>query len=78
MPPESVADPAIDLDIYVYDPNGVQVASSTSGATNELVDILLPQDGTWSVFVHGWQTAGDLQQITTCTHGLYQPHLAAI
>ncbi len=58
MPPESVADPAIDLDIYVYDPNGVQVASSTSGATNELVDILLPQDGTWSVFVHGWQTAG--------------------
>jgi subtilisin family serine protease len=59
MPPESVADPdAIDLDIYVYDPNGVQVASSTSGGTDELVDILLPMDGTWSVYVHGWQTAG--------------------
>jgi subtilisin family serine protease len=59
MPPESVADPdAIDLDIFVYDPNGVQVASSTSGGTDELVDILLPQDGTWSVYVHGWQTAG--------------------
>jgi subtilisin family serine protease len=58
MPPESVADPAIDLDIFVYNPNGVQVASSTSGATNELVDIALPMDGTWSVYVHGWQTAG--------------------
>jgi hypothetical protein len=58
MPPESVADPAIDLDIFVYNPNGVQVASSTSGSTNELVDIALPMDGTWSVFVHGWQTAG--------------------
>jgi len=60
MPPESVADPAIDLDIFVYNPNGVQVASSTSGATNELIDITLPMDGTWSVYVHGWQTAGPL------------------
>ena len=58
IPPESVADPAIDLDIFVYNPNGVQVASSTSGATNELVDISAPMDGTWSVYVHGWQTAG--------------------
>jgi hypothetical protein len=23
-----------------------------------LVDILLPEDGTWGVYVHGWQTAG--------------------
>jgi hypothetical protein len=59
MPPESVSDPgAIDLDIYVYDPNGNQVASSTNGGTDELVDISLPDDGTWSVYVHGWQTAG--------------------
>jgi hypothetical protein len=59
MPPESVADPAaIDLDIFVYDPNGTQVATSTSGGTDELVDIELPMDGTWSVYVHGWQTAG--------------------
>lgn len=58
MPPESVADPAIDLDIFVYNPNGFQVASSTSGATNESIEISSPMDGTWSVFVHGWQTAG--------------------
>jgi hypothetical protein len=58
MPPEAVNDPAIDLDIFVYNPNGVQVASSTSGGTDELVDIALPMDGTWSVYVHGWQTVG--------------------
>ncbi len=58
MPPEAVSDPAIDLDIFVYDPNGVQVASSTNGGTDELIDIALPMDGTWSVYVHGWQTVG--------------------
>ncbi len=56
MPPDAVNDPDIDLDIFVYNPSGVQVASSTSGGTDELVDILLPADGTWSVYVHGWQT----------------------
>jgi hypothetical protein len=46
------------LDIFVYDPNGNFAASSTSGGTDELIDVLLPMDGTWSVYVHGWQTGG--------------------
>jgi hypothetical protein len=58
MPPDAVGDPAIDLDIFVYNPSGVQVASSTSGGTDEVIEILFPADGTWSVYVHGWQTAG--------------------
>ncbi len=59
LPPESVSDPdAIDLDIYLYDPNGVQVAASTSGGTDEGIDIMLPEDGNWTLYVHGWQTAG--------------------
>ena len=58
MPPESVDSPAIDLDIFVYNPSGQLVASSTSGGTDELVDVLLPIDGTWSVYVHGWNTDG--------------------
>ncbi|HSQ68504.1 MAG TPA: S8 family serine peptidase, partial [Steroidobacteraceae bacterium] len=57
MPPESTA-AGVDIDIFVFNPNGVQVASSTQSGTNELVDILLPMDGTWSVYVHGWNTAG--------------------
>jgi hypothetical protein len=57
MPPEATEADA-DLDIFVYDPKGVQVATSTSGGTNELIDIALPMDGTWSVYVHGWSTPG--------------------
>jgi len=47
-----------DLDIYVYDPDGNLAASSTSGGTDELIDIVLPADGVWSVYVHGWLTPG--------------------
>lgn len=57
LPPEAT-EPDADLDLYVYDPSGVLVASSTSGGTDELVDIALPTDGTWSVYVHGWSTPG--------------------
>jgi subtilisin family serine protease len=57
IPPEATEADA-DLDVFVFDPNGNRVASSTSGGTNELIDIVLPMDGTWSVFVHGWSTPG--------------------
>jgi hypothetical protein len=55
LPPEATEDGA-DLDIYVYNPSGQLVGSSTQGGTNELVDIVLPADGTWKVYVHGWYT----------------------
>lgn len=59
MPPDAVTDPdAIDLDLYLYDPNGDQVASSTNGGTDEQIDVSAPMDGTWTLYVHGWQTAG--------------------
>jgi subtilisin family serine protease len=57
MPPEATEADA-DLDIFVYNPSGQLVASSTAGGTNELVNITLPADGTWSVFVHGWAAPG--------------------
>jgi subtilisin family serine protease len=57
MPPEAT-EAGADLDIFVYDPNGNFAASSTSGGTNELIDLLLPMDGTWDVYVHGWLTPG--------------------
>jgi subtilisin family serine protease len=56
IPPEAVANPDIDLDMFVYDPDGNQVATSTNGGTDEQIDITLPEDGTWTVYVHGWQT----------------------
>jgi hypothetical protein len=57
MPPEATEADA-DLDIFVYNPLGQLAASSTAGGTNEQVDILLPMDGTWYVFVHGWSAPG--------------------
>lgn len=57
MPPEAT-EPNADLDIFVQDPSGAFVAQSTSGGTNELIDIPLPADGAWTVWVHGWSTPG--------------------
>ncbi len=57
IPPENTEADA-DLDVFVYDPNGELVASSTKGGTDELIDLTLPMDGTWQVYVHGWLTIG--------------------
>jgi hypothetical protein len=57
LPPEATEADA-DLDIFVYNPSGQLVASSMNGGTDEQVDVLLPANGTWSVYVHGWSTPG--------------------
>ena len=57
IPPQATESDA-DLNIYVYDPTGALVAQSTSGGTNELIDIPLPMDGTWTVWIHGLSTPG--------------------
>lgn len=58
LPPDAVSNSDIDLDVFVYDPNGNLAASSTNGGTDEFIEIPNPMDGTWSIYVHGWQTAG--------------------
>jgi subtilisin family serine protease len=58
IPPDAVDDAEADLDVYVYNPAGEQVASSTLGGTDEEVTIQDPADGTWTVYVHGWQAPG--------------------
>jgi subtilisin family serine protease len=57
IPPEATEADA-DLDVYVYDPTGTLFAQSTLGGTDEQVDIASPADGTWTVYVHGWQAPG--------------------
>lgn len=56
LPPEATEADA-DLDVFVFGPNGEEY-SSTAGGTNEQIDILLPADGTWQVYVHGWSAPG--------------------
>jgi serine protease AprX len=47
--------PALDLDLYVYDPSGNLVASSANGASvSESVSIPRPVAGTWRVLLKGY------------------------
>ncbi len=57
MPPEATEAEA-DLDIFVIGPAGDIVATSTAGGTDELIDLVLPDDGTYSIYVHGWSSPG--------------------
>ncbi len=54
----AVPDPNVDLDMYLYDSVGNQVASSATDGTNELLELTLPPDDNWTLYVHGWQTGG--------------------
>ena len=56
LPPDGVDNPNVDLDIYLFDPSGKQAASSTNGGTDEQIDLPDPANGTWTLYVHGWQT----------------------
>lgn len=55
--PAEATEPNADLDIFVFGPGG-ESFSSTAGGTNELIDIALPSDGDWDVYVHGWAAPG--------------------
>jgi hypothetical protein len=57
LPPGST-EAGADLDLYVFDPSGRFVASSTNPGTDELVDVENPVAGNWTVYVHGWSTPG--------------------
>jgi hypothetical protein len=48
-------DAAIDIDLYLYK-DGEEVASSTSGGTVEQIELTTPEDGIYTLYVHGWQT----------------------
>ncbi|MCA1783148.1 MAG: hypothetical protein LC679_13495 [Intrasporangiaceae bacterium] len=56
-----------DIDIFVYGPDGKEVASSTAGGTDEIIDLHNPAPGTYTVYVHGWQTGGESVEYTAHT-----------
>jgi hypothetical protein len=51
------ADSAIDLDLYLLK-DGATVAISGAGSTDELIELVAPDDGTYTLYVHGWETTG--------------------
>ena len=43
-----------DLDLFLLNPNGQVVASSTTSTATEHVSVKFPMDGDWTIWVHGW------------------------
>ncbi len=43
-----------DLDLYLLNPAGHVVASSTTSTAKEHVSVKFPSDGVWTILVHGW------------------------
>jgi subtilisin family serine protease len=48
-----------DIDLFLEDSAGNIVASSTSGGTDELIELLLPADDTYTMVVHGWSVPNE-------------------
>jgi hypothetical protein len=51
----------VDLDMYLFRRNQL-VASSTNPSTDEMVQLALPRDGVYTMFVHGFQTVATPRQ----------------
>ncbi len=43
-----------DIDLFLEDSGGNIIASSTNGGTDELIELVLPADDTYTMVVHGW------------------------
>lgn len=43
-----------DIDLFLEDSSGTIIAASTNGGTDELIELFLPADDTYTMVVHGW------------------------
>ncbi|MCL1600377.1 MAG: S8 family serine peptidase [Actinomycetia bacterium] len=43
-----------DVDLFLHDSSGAIIATSTNGGTDELIELVLPADDTYTMAVHGW------------------------
>jgi hypothetical protein len=48
-----------DIDLFLEDSSGTIIASSTNGGTDELVELVLPADDTYTMVVHGWSVPNE-------------------
>lgn len=48
-----------DIDLYLENSGGTIIAASTSGGTDELIELVLPADDTYTMVVHGWSIPND-------------------
>jgi hypothetical protein len=53
-----------DLDLYLYDPDGKLVGVSRGPTSAETIDVPVPQEGTYKLYVHGRETQGSSADYT--------------
>ncbi|HSG15774.1 MAG TPA: S8 family peptidase [Anaerolineae bacterium] len=48
-----------DIDLFLEDSSGTIIAASTNGGTDELIELTLPADDTYTMVVHGWSVPNE-------------------
>ena len=48
-----------DIDLFLENSSGTIVAASTNGGTDELIELTLPADDTYTMVVHGWSVPNE-------------------
>ncbi len=48
-----------DIDLFLEDSGGNIIAASTNGGTDELIELMLPADDTYTMVVHGWSVPNE-------------------
>ncbi len=48
-----------DIDLFLENSAGNIIASSTAGGTDELIEVVLPADDTYTLVVHGWSVPNE-------------------
>jgi subtilisin family serine protease len=48
-----------DIDLFLEDSGGNIIAASTNGGTDELIELVLPADDTYTMVVHGWSVPSE-------------------
>ncbi len=48
-----------DIDLFLEDSSGNLVAASTNGGTDEIIELTLPADDTYTMVVHGWSVPNE-------------------
>lgn len=48
-----------DIDLFLENSSGTIIAASTSGGTDELIELTLPADDTYTMVVHGWSVPNE-------------------
>lgn len=48
-----------DIDLFLENSSGAIIAQSTNGGTDELIELTLPADDTYTMVVHGWSVPNE-------------------